>query len=155
MCVCWGRGGGGRGGGGGNEREIVNVNLALDFWLNQWATDLHSINITRVILYFSPPLYTAYILHACAHSHSFVCHLCVVSQETDVGSEINPQQLQMKTAHTSSQLIKPRVFVYSYNNSSVWGMGVGPALCVVLRGLWLRINHVFVLAMCCWDISFD
>lgn len=73
----------------------------------------------------------------------------------NIGSEINPQQLQMKTAHTNSQLIKPRVFVYFCNNSSVWGMGVGPALCVVLHGLWLRINHVFVLVMCCWDISFD
>uniref|UniRef100_A0A8C4DVT5 non-specific serine/threonine protein kinase n=1 Tax=Dicentrarchus labrax TaxID=13489 RepID=A0A8C4DVT5_DICLA len=37
----------------------------------------------------------------------------------NVGSEINPQQLQMKTTHTNSQLIKPRVFVYFYNNSSV------------------------------------
>lgn len=88
-------------------------------------------------------------------SHAFVCHLCVVSQETDAGSGINPKQLQMKKAHSNRQLIKPRVFVYSYNNSGAGGTGVGPALCVVLRGLWLRINHVFVLAMCCWDISFD
>lgn len=67
--------------------------------------------------------------------HVFVCHLCVVTQEANVGSEINPRQLQMKTTHTNSQLIKLRVFVYFYNNSSVGGMGVGPALCVVLHGL--------------------
>lgn len=84
----------------------------------------------------------------------FVCYLCVVTQEAIVGSEINPQH-QMKTTHTNSQLITPQVFVYFYNNSSVWGMRVGSALCVVLHGLWLHINHVFVLAKCCWDISFD
>lgn len=69
--------------------------------------------------------------------------ICMYSEVTSVsslkganiGSQINPQQLQMKTAHTNSQLIKPRVFVYFSNNSSVRGMGVGPALCVVLHGL--------------------
>lgn len=53
------------------------------------------------------------------HVYMHVCHLCVVTQEANFGSEINPQQLQMKTTHTNSQLIKPRVFVYSYNNSSL------------------------------------
>lgn len=73
--------------------------------------------------------------YTCVYMRVFVCHLCVVTQEASVGSEINPQQLQMKTTHTNSQLIKLRVFVYFYNNSSVRGMGVGPALCVVHHGL--------------------
>lgn len=73
-----------------------------------------------------------YVVFFCRRVLSYTC---VVTQEASVGSEINPQQLQMKTTHTNSQLIKLRVFVYFYNNSSVRGMGVGPALCVVHHGL--------------------
>ena len=32
----------------------------------------------------------------------FTCHLCVVTQEANVGSEMNPQQLEMKAAYTNA-----------------------------------------------------
>lgn len=102
------------------EREIVNIAKLFEdcnlFCLNQYVCDLHPQNIQR---FFFCGILVLFFSCARVYMHAFVCHLCVVTQEANVGSEINPQQLQMKTTHTNSQLIKPRVFVYSYNNSSV------------------------------------